>query len=93
MVQGGGRLRLALEAGQSLRISGHFVRQELQRDEAVKASVFGFVHDTHAAPAKFFENAVVRNGLANHRPESYVDETLEVNQSRQFVRSRYEDRS
>jgi hypothetical protein len=29
----------------------------------------------------------VRNGLANHRPESYVDETLEVNQSRQVVMS------
>jgi hypothetical protein len=67
--------------------------QELERDEAVKASVFRFVHDTHAATAKFFDDAVVRNGLANHRPESYVDETLEVNQSRQFVMSRYQDRS
>jgi hypothetical protein len=93
MVQGRRGLRLALEAGQSLRIAGHFVRQELERDETVRASVFGFVHDTHAATAEFFEDAVVRNGLANHRPESYVDETLWVNQSRQVVISLYEVRS
>ncbi len=30
----------------------------------------------------------MRNVLANHRPESYVDETLEVNQSRLSVRTR-----
>jgi hypothetical protein len=76
---------LALEAGQSLRIAGHFVRQKLECDETVKASVFGFEHDAHTATAELFENAVVRNGLAVHRPESYVDETLAVNQSRQVV--------
>jgi hypothetical protein len=51
----------------------------------VKASVFGFVHDSHAATAEFFEDAVVRNGLADHRPESYVDKTLVVNQSRHQI--------
>jgi hypothetical protein len=49
----------------------------------VKASVFGFVNDTHAATAEFFEDAVVRNGMADHRHESYVDEMPEVNKSRQ----------
>ena len=61
VVQGGSRLRLALETGQSQRIAGHFVWEELECDKTVKASVFGFVHDTHAATAKFFEDVVVRN--------------------------------
>ena len=33
--QGGCRLRLALEAGQSLWIFGYLVRQKLQRDKSV----------------------------------------------------------
>ena len=60
-------LRFTLEAGESLWIGGHFLRQKLERDETVKTSVFGLVNHTHAAAAEFLENAVVRNGLADHR--------------------------
>jgi len=35
VIQGGCRLRLALEAGQSLWIFGYLVRQKLQRDKSV----------------------------------------------------------
>ena len=35
MIQSGCRLRLALEAGQSLWIFGYLVRQKLQRDKSV----------------------------------------------------------
>jgi hypothetical protein len=79
MDQSGSRLRFALEPGQSLRIAGHFVRKKFERDETVKARVFGFVHNTHSTTAEFLQDATVRNGLADHRPESYVDEMLEVN--------------
>jgi hypothetical protein len=75
MVQGRGRLCFALEARQSLRIAGHFVRQKLERDETVKPSVFGFVHDAHAAAAKLLNNAVVRDGLTDQQetPSLRVD--------------------
>jgi hypothetical protein len=36
MVQGGGSLRFALEAGQSLRVFSNLVGQELQGDKAVQ---------------------------------------------------------
>jgi hypothetical protein len=66
MVQCGSGLRLALEATERLRVLGHFVRQELQGDEAAKFNVLGFVDHAHAATAKFLHNAVVRDGLADH---------------------------
>jgi hypothetical protein len=66
MVQSGGRLRLALESTQGLRVLGHFVRQEFQSDEAVKLDVFSFVDNSHPAPAELLHNAVVRDGLTDH---------------------------
>ena len=37
--------------------------------------VFGLVHHAHAAAAELLDNAIVRDGLANHSRESYVCET------------------
>ena len=59
MVQGGGRLRFALKAGQRLRISRHVVGQELQGNKTVKTGVFGLVDYSHAAAAEFFGDAVM----------------------------------
>src|SRR5258708_24322568 len=39
---------------------------ELQRHKAVKASVLGLVHDAHASAAELFDDAVMRDNLANH---------------------------
>ena len=39
------------------------IGQELQRDKAVQASIFGFVNHAHAAAAQLLEDAVVRDGL------------------------------
>ena len=66
MVQGGSGLRLALETGEGLRIFGNFVGQELERDKAMQLDVLGFVDHAHAAAAEFLDDAVVRNGLADH---------------------------
>jgi hypothetical protein len=41
------------------------VRQEFQRNEAMKTRVFGFVDHAHAAAAQFFNDAVVRNDLTD----------------------------
>ena len=59
MVQGGGGLRFPLESRESLRIPGDILRQKFQRDEALKARVFGLVNDTHASAAELFDDAVV----------------------------------
>ena len=72
MVQSGGRLRLAPEAGKRLGVTGNFVGQELEGDKAMQPRVFGFVHHTHAPAPDLFKNAVVGYGLADHWPESYV---------------------
>ena len=67
MVQRGSRLRLALEAAERLRILGHFIGQKLERDEAVQPRVLGLIDHTHAAAAQLVDNAVMRNGLPDHR--------------------------
>ena len=62
-------LCLTLEPSQGLRITGNLVRQELQGHEAKQAQVFGLVNDTHTATAEFFDDAVVRDDLADHWAE------------------------
>ena len=71
MVQGGGSLGFTLEALQCLGVSGHFVGQELQRNETAEVGVLGLVDHTHAAAAELLDDAVVRDGLADHWRESY----------------------
>jgi hypothetical protein len=51
MVLGRSGSRFALESPWGLRISRHFVRQELQSDKAMKPGVFGLVNHTHPATA------------------------------------------
>src|SRR5437867_5238134 len=67
MIQCGCGLRLALETGQGLSVSGNLLRQELQGHETMEPDIFGLVNDTHAATAQLLQDAVVRNGLAEHR--------------------------
>jgi hypothetical protein len=49
-----------------LGLARNLIWQELQGDKTVQAGVFGLVDDSHAAPADFLDDAIVRNGLANH---------------------------
>ena len=54
---------------QGLAILGHAFRQELKGDKAVQPRVFGLVDNTHAAATELLDDAVVRDGLANHGVE------------------------
>src|SRR5439155_8778920 len=67
VVQCGCGLRLALETGQGLSVSGNLLRQELQGHETMEPDIFGLVNDTDAATAQLIQDAVVRTGLAEHR--------------------------
>jgi hypothetical protein len=66
VVQGRCGLRFALKAGEGLGIAGNVIGQELEGYEAMQASVFGFVDNTHATAAQLFDDAVVRDGLTDH---------------------------
>jgi hypothetical protein len=66
MVEGGSGLRLPLETLHGLRVLTWGVREELEGYEPAEALVFGLAHDPHASAPKPGDNAVVRNGLANH---------------------------
>jgi hypothetical protein len=66
MVQSGSSLRFALEAAERLRVFGHVIRQELERDKTVQPRVFTLVDDTHPAAAQLFDDAVVRDSLVDH---------------------------
>ena len=81
MVQGGRSFRFALEAGEGLRVFCNVVGQEFERNEAAELHIFGFVDNTHAATAQLLDDAVVRDGLADHvRRRSYVG-NRQVNES------------
>ncbi len=66
MVQGGSSLRFALETAQCQRIARNFIGKKFENDEAVQPSIFGLIDHPHAAAAKFLDDAVVRDGLADH---------------------------
>ena len=57
---------LAQETLQSLAVLSYVFGQELESDEAVQARVFGLVYDTHPAATELLDDAVVRDGLAEH---------------------------
>jgi hypothetical protein len=59
---------------------GYIFGQKLQGDEATKLGVLSLVNDTHPAPAKFFDDAVVRNGLPDHWAEILGPERGRVNE-------------
>ena len=75
MIESRGRLRLPLETSQCWGISGDLVRQELQGNKAMQGDVLRLVHHAHAATAQLLDDAVVRDGLADHggaQPEGAV---------------------
>src|SRR5208282_4398709 len=66
MVQRRSSLGLALKARQRLRITGNVFRQKFKRHKTVKPRVLGLVDNSHAAATELLDNAVVRDGLADH---------------------------
>src|SRR4051794_14529806 len=66
MVEGRRSLSFSLETSQGLGVSGDLVRQELQGNKAMESSVLGLVDHTHPAAAQLLDDAVVRDGFADH---------------------------
>ena len=65
MIEGRSSLSFSFETVQSLRVFGDVIGQELQGDKAAQLEVFSFVDHAHPATAKFLEDAVVGNRLAD----------------------------
>jgi hypothetical protein len=66
MVQSGRCLGFTLKAGECLRITGNFFRQELQGNKTMQPGIFRFVDHPHAPAAQLLDDAVVRDGLVDH---------------------------
>src|SRR5262249_16406100 len=67
MIESRRRLGFAPKAFQRMRIFGEIFGQEFQCNKSTKFGVFGLVNHAHAAATEFFENAIVRDGLAYER--------------------------
>ena len=65
MVQRGSSLRLTPKAFESCGSCAMSSGRNLSATDATEAVVFGFIDHTHPAAAEFFQDAVVRNGLAD----------------------------
>ena len=66
MIQNSKRLGLRGESVLGLRVARKFIVQKLQGDEAAQLGVFGFIDDTHASSAQFFDDVIPRDGLTDH---------------------------
>ena len=59
-------LSFALKTGECLRVFGYVVGQELEGNKATEFNVLGFVDHSHTTAAQLLNDAVVRDGLADH---------------------------
>ena len=66
MIQRRCRPGFAAEALECREISRHVVGQELQGNKAAEKRVLGLVHDAHPALAESLDDAVARDGCADH---------------------------
>src|SRR5215469_1241344 len=66
MVEGRRRFGLSLETAEHLWISRDIIGQEFESDETVQLDVLRFIDDTHSPTAELLDDAIVRDGLADH---------------------------
>src|SRR5437899_2563160 len=66
MIQSRGSSCLSPKALERLRVSGYIFREKLESDKATEFDVFGLVDDSHTAAAQLLDDAVMRDGLADH---------------------------
>jgi len=78
MIQGRCGTSFPAEALERLRAPSNLFRQELQGDEATKLGVLGLVHHAHPTAAELFDDAVVRDGLADHLQECFYEKVIKV---------------
>jgi hypothetical protein len=69
-------LGFALKAGECLWVEGNRLGQKLEGDETMQSHVFGFVDHVHPAATELLDDTVVRDCLADHWRESYVQEKI-----------------
>ena len=81
VVQGGSGLRFPLKAAKSLGIFGDLVRKELQGNKAVQLYIFRLIDHAHPATAESLDDAIVRNGLADHSGGILRPAKSQVNES------------
>ena len=69
MIQSGGGAGFAQEAVERWLIFGGVRREKFECDAAIEDGVAGGIHDAHASAAEAFHDAIVRDGLTDHRYE------------------------
>ena len=69
VIQRGRSLRFSLEAGQGLWVSGPILSQKLKRNEAMETRILSFVNDSHPAAAELLNDAIMRDGLTDHKAQ------------------------
>src|SRR5580698_3691059 len=72
MIQCRGSFRFPLKAAERLLIFGYLVGQELEGHKAAELNILGLIDDPHPATTELLDDAVVRNGLANHVGEESI---------------------
>src|SRR5262249_4446131 len=77
-------LSFTLESSERLSIIRHVFWQKLQSDEAMQASIFGFIDNTHPATTQFFKDSIMRDGLPNHSGESLWSGATQVNEGEEL---------
>lgn len=65
MVQCGGRSRFAAKPLRCLRVVDELIRKEFEGDGAAELEILGFIDLTHTSAANLFQDAIVRDGLAD----------------------------
>src|SRR6201993_5373821 len=70
MVQCGSGPSFAAKALQCVRTLSDIVGKKLERDEASENGIYGLVDHAHTTTADLFNDAVVRDGPADHAGES-----------------------
>ena len=75
MVERRGRFRLPAKPFKCLMVAGHVFRQKLEGHKPVEAGVLRFVNHTHAPATELRDDAVVRDGLADHCLSDHVGPT------------------
>src|SRR5215470_2128371 len=66
MIQSRRSLGLSLKTCQCLRVCSYVIGQELEGDESTELDILRLVHHAHPASTELLDNAVVRDGLADH---------------------------
>jgi hypothetical protein len=76
MIQGRRGPSFAAKALQRSRIMSNAIGKKFEGYKPAEADILSLVHHTHPPTAQLLDNAVVRDGLADHWRESYVWKTF-----------------